>query len=262
MLPRDQPCEASVNIAGFYNDLAPWYHAIFEDWDGSMARQGAALHRIIATEWGPAPKAIVDVAAGIGTQSIPLAQLGHRIIAGDCAIKAVARAGVEAGLRDVQLAVLATDMRSLPIRAGWADVVVACDNALPHLLSEAEIAAALCEFHRCLRPGGGCLVTMRDYGACPPDGTRERRPYGKRLIDGRLHEVCQTWTWEGPRYNLVFEIVAVATGEVVLAAETTYFAIRPARVMELMAELGFAHVRRVDEGYYQPILVGTRPLPD
>lgn len=249
-----------VTTAAFYNNLAPWYHAIFEDWDKSMARQGSALHELITNEWGSAPKAIVDVAAGIGTQAIPLAQRGHHIIAGDIACNALARAQVEAGLRDVVLRVLAADMTALPIQDAGADVVMACDNSLPHLLNEGAIRAGLGEFYRCLRAGGGCLVTMRDYGPCPPAGTQERRPYGTRVIDGRPHEVRQTWTWDGSLYNLMFEIVDETTGQVVLATEATYFAIPLARVMELMAQVGFTNVRRVDEGYYQPILVGTRSL--
>ncbi len=49
MLPSDTP----VTIATFYDDLAPWYHAIFEDWDKSMARQGFSLNHLITSEWGP-----------------------------------------------------------------------------------------------------------------------------------------------------------------------------------------------------------------
>lgn len=249
-----------MTTAGFYNDLTPWYHAIFEDWDRSMVRQGSTLHELITAEWGATPKTIVDVAAGIGTQAIPLAQRGHRLIAGDIARRALVRAQDEASHRGVVLRVLAADMVALPIQSAGADVVMTCDNSLPHLLSEEAICAALEEFHRCVSPGGGCLVTMRDYGTCPPAGTQERRPYGTRVVDGRPHEVRQTWTWDGPHYNLLFEILDETTGQLVLATEATYFAIPPARVMELMTQVGFTQVRRVDEGYYQPILVGTRLL--
>ncbi len=62
--------DSPVTIATFYDDLAPWYHAIYEDWDKSMARQGDALHQLISSEWGPAPKTIGDVATGIGTQTV------------------------------------------------------------------------------------------------------------------------------------------------------------------------------------------------
>ena len=191
--------------------------------------------------------------------AIPLTQRGHRVFAGDIARNALARAQREARIRDVVLCVLAADMMDLPIQSGSADVVMACDNSLPHLPNEEAILAALGEFHRCVRPGGGCVVTMRNYGVCPPTGTEERRSYGTRLIEGRPHEVRQTWIWDGPRYNLTLEILDEATGQLVLETEATYFAIPPARVTELMVQVGFTDVRREDEGYYQPILVGTRP---
>jgi ubiquinone/menaquinone biosynthesis C-methylase UbiE len=249
-----------VTITSFYDDLTPWYHVIYHDWDMSMARQGDALHQLIVSEWGPAPKTILDVAAGIGTQALPLAQRGHRVIGGDLSLKALARARVEADRRGVALDLFAADMSSVPIRDATADVVMACDNAIPHLLDDDAIRAALRDFYRCVRPGGGCVVTMRDYGTPPPAGTRQRKPYGTRSVDGRTYEVRQTWTWNGPHYNLLFEIVDETTGKVVLATETKYFAIAVFRVLELMVEVGFTNVRRVDEGFYQPIGVGTRPL--
>ncbi len=225
-----------------------------------MARQGDALHQLISSEWGPAPKTIVDVATGIGTQSLPLAQRGHKVVGGDLSLKALARARVEADRRGVALGLFAADMSALPTCDAAADVLIACDNAIPHLLDDDAIRAALNDFYRCVRPGGGCLVTMRDYGDPPPAGTQQRKPYGTRSVDGRPHEMRQTWTWDGPHYNLLFEIVDEATGKVVLATETKYFAIPIFRVLELMAEVGFVNVRRVDEGFYQPIVVGTHPL--
>ena len=38
-----------------------------------------------------------------------------------------------------------------------------------------------------------------------------------------------------------------------------YYAISTEHLMELMREAGFAHVRRIDDAFYQPVLVGTRP---
>ena len=239
-----------MTIATFYDDLAPWYHAIYEDWDKSMARQGDALHQLISSEWGPAPKTIVDVATGIGTQSLPLAQRGHKVVGGDLSLKALARARVEADRRGVALGLFAADMSALPTRDAAADVLIACDNAIPHLLDDDAIRAALNDFYRCVRPGGGCLVTMRDYGDPPPAGTQQRKPYGTRSVDGRPHEVRQTWTWDGPHYNLLFEIVDETTGKVVLATETKYFAIPIFRVLELMAEVGFVYSRFSDGRLY------------
>ena len=55
-----------------YDPLAPYYHLLFEDWDASIARQGAMLHSLLTLWLGAAPVRILDCACGIGTQAIGL----------------------------------------------------------------------------------------------------------------------------------------------------------------------------------------------
>jgi glycine/sarcosine N-methyltransferase len=65
----------------FYDRIADYYHLIFEDWDASMRRQGAAIAKLLP----PPDKAglILDVACGIGTQSLALAALGYDVTGSD-----------------------------------------------------------------------------------------------------------------------------------------------------------------------------------
>jgi hypothetical protein len=37
-----------------------------------------------------------------------------------------------------------------------------------------------------------------------------------------------------------------------------YYAISPNKLLTLMEEAGFAAVKRLDDGFYQPVLVGTK----
>jgi SAM-dependent methyltransferase len=152
-----------VTIASFYDALAPWYHAIYADWDASMARQGETLNELVAENWGLGPKIIVDASAGIGTQAIPLAGCGHRVVASDLSARAITRAQTEAAGRELQLPAYRGDMQALPIGTGVVDIVMTCDNSLPHLLTEAAIQRALREFSRCVRPGADvwsrCAIT-------------------------------------------------------------------------------------------------------
>jgi hypothetical protein len=41
---------------------------------------------------------------------------------------------------------------------------------------------------------------------------------------------------------------------------SSYLAIPVAQVAKLMSEVGFQGVRRVDDRFFQPVLVGTRPV--
>jgi SAM-dependent methyltransferase len=248
------------DVRGFYDAMAPLYHLVYENWDASVARQGAALAALITERWGAESRLVLDAAIGIGTQALGLLAEGFRVIGSDLSIDALRRASREATARGSALPGLAADFRRLPLRPQCVDAVIVCDNALPHLETEAEIATALDEWLRCVRPGGGCVISMRDYGEPPPSGTVEIHPYGERTWNGRRHHLRQVWRWSGRRYDTRMELAPVETPDApTLVFETTFFAITPARVAALMTSAGFAAVERLDGRLHQPVLVGTRP---
>jgi SAM-dependent methyltransferase len=249
-----------MSVRAFYDELAPLYHLVYEDWEATVARQGAALASLIAEHWGADARVVLDAALGIGTQALGLLARGFRVTGSDLAAGAVSRARREATARSLPLVCLVADFRALPVRSATFDVVLVCDNALPHLDSEADIQGALAECFRCVRRGGGCLITMRDYGPPPPSGTVEVRPYGERHWAGRRYQLRQVWTWRGPRYDLSFEITPVdgADAEATIV-KSSYLAIPVEQVVGLMRTVGFENVRRVDGRFFQPVLVGTKP---
>jgi SAM-dependent methyltransferase len=248
-----------MSVRAFYDRLAPLYHLIYEDWEATATRQGAALASLIDERWGPGARSVLDAAVGIGTQALGLLARGFRVIGSDLSPRAVERARGEATRRGLALPALVADFRALPLREASVDVVVVADNALPHLDTDAEIAAALAECRRCARPGGGCLVTLRDYGTPPPAGTVEEQPYGERTLDGRRYRVRQTRTWQGPRYEVAFEFVPLDGGEGPTVPWTSYRAIPVERVAALMRDVGLVDVLRLDGRFFQPVLLGTRP---
>ena len=249
-----------MSARAFYDELAPFYHLIYEDWDASVARQGAALGSLIREHWGAGASRVLDAAVGIGTQALGLAAQGFRVLGSDISPAAVQRARYEARRRGLALLCHVADFRALAVRSASVDVAVAADNALPHLQSEGDVGDALAEWYRCVRPGGGCLISMRDYAAPPVPGTVEIHPYGERVWQGRRYRLRQVWTWQGPRYELALEITVAddAAAEPPTVLRTSYLSITPARVAELMRAVGFAHVERVDGRFFQPVLVGTR----
>src|ERR671914_170777 len=159
-------------VRTFYDELAESYHLIFADWQGSMRRQAAALDRLIQAQLGAGPHAILDCACGIGTQAIGLSLLGHTVHATDLSPNAVARAEREAASRNASLTFGVADMRDLAVRVeGEFDVVLACDNALPHVLEDDDLRLAAENMFAKLRPGGLLLASIRDY-----DRLVEERP--------------------------------------------------------------------------------------
>jgi len=250
-----------MSVQAFYDDLAPLYHLIFENWEASVARQGTGLASLIREHWGAGARTVHDAAVGIGTQALGLLPLGFRVTGSDLSHAAVHRARREAAARHLPLSCVVADFRALPLRAACVDVVIVCDNSLPHLETTGDIETALGECFRCARPGGGCLVSMRDYGPPPPSGTVEVRPYGERAWTGRRYYLRQVWSWRGPRYDYSLEFTPVdGVDDYATILKSSYLAVPLAQVAELMSAVGFQGVRRVDDRFYQPVLVGTRPV--
>jgi len=138
--------------------------------------------------------------------------------------------------------------------------VIACDNSIPHLLSDAEILAAFHNCFRCLRPKGVAVFSVRDYAAIERKNP-DVRPYGMRYEDGNRFLAVQVWEWDGDQYDLrmylTSESSAGACSTRVLLSR--YYAVSIARLAELMAEAGFVDVQRRDDVLFQPILWGRRP---
>jgi ubiquinone/menaquinone biosynthesis C-methylase UbiE len=250
-----------MSVQAFYGELAPLYHLVYENWEASVAWQGTALASLIGEHWGAGARTVLDAAVGIGTQALGLLALGFRVTGSDLSQAAVNRAQREAAARRLPLSCVVADFRALPLRAASVDVVIVCDNSLPHLETPGDIETALGECFRCARPGGGCLVSMRDYGSPPPSGTVEVLPYGERTWAGRRYHLRQVWSWRGARYDLSFEITPAAGAEArATILKSSYLAIPVAQVAELMHAIGFQDVRRVDGRFFQPVLVGTHPV--
>jgi len=147
----------------FYDELAESYHLIFQDWTRSIQWHASVLGPLIEREMRTGGLRILDCACGIGTQTLGLAQRGHALVGVDVSEAAIARARREAHQRNLSIQFEVSDMRdlsSLP-EAGF-DLVLAADNALPHLLNEQDLARAVQQIAGKLRPGGLFLASIRD----------------------------------------------------------------------------------------------------
>jgi hypothetical protein len=141
------------------------------------------------------------------------------------------------------------------------DLVIACDNSIPHLLSDEDIGRALASMHACLRDGGGCLLTVRDYDQEPRGTGVVVKPYGLRVENGKRYLGLQVWDFDGDQYALTLFFIEedLATGSVDMRAlRTRYYAVGTDKLLALMRRAGFESVRSLDGVFYQPVLVGTR----
>jgi SAM-dependent methyltransferase len=249
-----------MESTSFYDQLAPFYHLVYADWEASIRKQASDLDGIIREFWGERVESVLDVACGVGTQSLGLASLGYCVTASDLSARAVERARAEAASRKLPVAFSVADMRRAHAHhRRQFDLVIACDNALPHLLTDGELLEAFRQFYRCARPGGGCLVSVRDYEKEELGGTQVRS-YGLREEGGTRHLIFQVWEFRGAVYDMSMYFVEDRGGPDCTARvlRTKYYAVGAGRLASLMEEAGFGDVRRLDGRFFQPVLVGRR----
>jgi hypothetical protein len=139
-------------------------------------------------------------------------------------------------------------------------VVLYADNSLPHLLTDGEILQALEQFFACVNPGGLCIISVRDYAAVEHGGV-QFKPYGVRVEGDERYALFQVWEWHGSLYNVHFYIVRDDGAEncETHVVRSTYYAVSIVDVMAMMARAGFAKVHRLDDVFFQSVLVGVRP---
>jgi hypothetical protein len=140
------------------------------------------------------------------------------------------------------------------------DVVMACDNAIPHLLTDEDILTAFQALYPCIRPGGGCLITVRDYNREDRTGIQVK-PYGLRMEGSTRYLLFQVWEFRGALYELALYCIEGRGGQhaITHVLRTTYYAIGTEMLMTLMKQAGFQDVRQLVARFYQPVLIGTKP---
>lgn len=246
--------------AAFYDELAPFYPLLYSNWDDAIARQGTALSSLLSELGVARGDTVLDAACGVGTQALGLLGQGHHVIASDLSVGAILRFKAELERRALRAEARVDDMRELAgVEPESVAAVMACDNSVPHLLSDAEIAQAFASFHRALKPGGWMVISVRDYASIERKNP-DVRPYGLRHDGDRRFLAVQVWEWDANQYDLRMYLTIESDGTCetrVLVAR--YYAVTIERLMQLMSTAGFVDIRRRDDVLFQSVLVGRRP---
>jgi SAM-dependent methyltransferase len=244
----------------FYDDLADSYHLMFQDWTQSIQRQASVLGPLIEREIPTGSLRILDCACGIGTQAIGLAQRGHALVGTDLSGAAIVRAKGEAQQRNLSIQFQVADVRDLsPLPETGFDLVIAADNALPHLLSDQQLSQAVKQIGRKLHPGGLFLASIRDYDqlieqhpAMPPPAFFQDGPH-RRIYH-------QVWDWTDDRQYTLHLYITHETGEGWTCRHfvSVYRAVLREELTAILCQAGFEGVRWLmpaESGFYQPIVL-------
>jgi SAM-dependent methyltransferase len=247
----------------FYDDLAECYHLIFQDWTRSIEWQSGVLGPLIERELPIGPLRILDCACGIGTQSLGLAERGHIVVGTDFSAAAIARARRESQARNLSIQFEVADMRDLSkVSDSGFDVVLAADNALPHLLDERDLARAIQQTASKLRPGGLFLASIRDYDEIIRDPPTMLPPVF--FQDGEYRRIYhQVWDWTSERYYTVHLYITreTSTGWESRHFASVYRAVLREELAAVLRQASLGEVRWLmpaDSGFYQPLLLAQQ----
>ncbi len=251
--------------ARFYDDLADDYHLNYADWQEAVPRQGRVLARLIRDRSGGGDAgSLLDCSCGIGTQAIGLALQAFNVTGTDLSRQSIERARREAEAFGVSVKWGVADFRTLANDVpGTFDVVISCDNSLPHLMTDHDLALALANMHAKLAGGGLLVIGVRDYDALLKERPRFTQP---QVVEGQDSRsvVFQLWDWtdDGTSYRLTMFVIKQGhdTWETTVH-EATYRVLLRDELATFAHDAGFTDIQwhfPQTSGHHQPLMTATR----
>ena len=245
----------------FYDGMASLYDRLFQDWDQTTRDQADILTSIFEGEGFDRSAKILDCAAGIGTQAIGLAAAGYSVSASDISDEELAEARRRAEERGLAIRFERADFRALSVTFSETfDIVIAMDNALPHMLTKEDLEAALASIMGQVADGGMFVASIRDYDSILESRPPFSPPYIHETDKGQ-HVSFQTWRWKGDNYELTQYIIEDADTLSIHKFECEYRAVRRQEMTDALLALGCSDVTWLfgdQTGFYQPIVVASK----
>ena len=245
-------------VQTFYDSMASQYDKLFQDWQTTTREQAVILDNLLAENGFDHTARILDCACGIGTQAIGLAAKGYHVTASDISEAELQQAKNRGRENGVTIDFERADFRALSERfPDKFDVVIAMDNALPHMLTREDLEEAVRSIIGQTARGGIFIASIRDYDTLLKDKPAYSPPYIHKTDKGQRVSF-QTWDWEGENYRLTQYIIedekTLRTGRYVCE----YRATRREELTRLLLAAGCGEVDwkfTEETGFYQPIVI-------
>jgi hypothetical protein len=239
-------------IADFYDQLAPYYHYLYADWEtssNSKRRTDEIGREFLAQPHGPLMRPVVLVR-----------RVAWRISYAVTASIFLRRWNTLAGWPTLQLTIdFAADMRTcaLPYRGRCRHRLRQCSA---HLLTDDDIWRAFQQFHACTTPQGGCIISVRDYAGLERGGRQIHPRPVHDIPDGRL-VMFDVWDFDGEYYDLtLYAVEDRGQDEAVthVMRGGRYYCVTIERLEQLLQEAGFKQVVTLRDRFFQPAIVGSK----
>ena len=245
----------------FYDNMATQYDKLFQDWQATTHEQAVILSKIITENGFDKTARILDCACGIGTQAIGLASLGYLVTASDISDGELAEARKRAENNGVRIRFEHADFCALSKTfSEQFDIVIAMDNALPHMLTSEALGTAVRSIIGQIRSGGIFVASIRDYDKLLAEKPPYSPPYIHKTGNGQRVSF-QTWVWKDDNYQLTQYIIDDGETLQVCKFACEYRATRREELTNLLLSNGCSDVDwkfPEETGFYQPIVVARK----
>ena len=242
----------------FYDNLATHYDKLFEDWHAATKEQALILDILFREKGFDSSARILDCACGIGTQAVGLAALGYDVTGSDFSHGALEEAKRRT---DLPIRFCQADFRNLEaVFEETFDIVIAMDNALPHMLTREDMLTAVKSILGRVREGGIFAASIRDYDALLKTRPAYAPPYIHQTPAGKRVSF-QTWDWDGDLYKLTQYIIEDEETLQTSKFDCQYRATRRRELTDLLLAAGCSRVDwkfPEETGFYQPILIAKK----
>ena len=251
-----------MNITqSFYDNMATQYDKLFLDWHSTTREQAIILDNIFRAHGFDKTAGILDCACGIGTQAIGLAALGYHVTASDISDGELAEAKERAKKDGVEIRFEHADFCTLSETfSDQFDIVIAMDNALPHMLSGDALETAVRSIIGQIRPGGLFVASIRDYDSLLKSRPPYSPPYIHKTAKGQRLSF-QTWIWNDDHYRLTQYIIEDEEKLSISKFDCEYRAVRREELTKLLKDAGCSEVSwkfPEENQFYQPIVVARK----
>ena len=245
----------------FYDNMASQYDKLFLDWHATTKEQAVILNRIFNNNGFNTNAHVLDCACGIGTQAIGLAALGYQVAASDISDGELFEAKARAERQGVTLRFEHADFCTLSDTfSEQFDIVIAMDNALPHMLTSEALELAVRSIIGQIRAGGLFVASIRDYDSLLQEKPPYSPPYIHKTEKGQRVSF-QTWVWQGDNYHLTQYIIDDEETLQISKFECEYRATRREELTKLLLNCGCSEVDwkfPEETGFYQPIVLARK----
>lgn len=248
-------------VQKFYDSMASHYDKLFLDWDKTTEEQAAFLDSIFRENGFGICSRVLDCACGIGTQTVGLARMGYDITASDISEGALTQAKGRASEKGLEIRFEKADFRTLSDTFDEKfDIVIAMDNALPHMLTAEDLNNAVQSIVNQLKSGGIFVASIRDYDTLLKIKPPYSPPYIHKTDVGKRVSF-QTWEWEKDSYRLTQYIIDDENNLQISKFDCEYRAVRRDEPTNLLLTHGCSNVEwktPEETGFYQPVVIAEK----